>query len=67
VIGGMLAGTALFNSLFDRIAVFYGSTPLGAVTLTDLAGVSRGMGVAFVTVAALAGFALVTRMERVGP
>jgi hypothetical protein len=64
VIGGMLAGIAVFNAVFDRIASFYESTALGAVTLTDLAGVSRGAGVACVTVMALAGFALAARMER---
>ena len=38
---------------------------LGAVTFTDLLGVSRGAGVAMVTAAALAGFALAARIERV--
>jgi len=65
VIGGMLAGIAVFNTMFERVASFYESTALGAVTLTDLAGVSRGAGVACVTVMALAGFALAARMERV--
>lgn len=64
VIGGMLGGTVLFNTMFDRMATFYGSTALGAVTWTDLLGVTRGIGVAAVTVLALAGFALATRLER---
>jgi hypothetical protein len=64
VIGGMLAGMLLFNTMFDRIATFYASTSLGAVTLTDLLGVTRGVGVAAITVLALAGFALATRLER---
>ena len=55
VIAGMLIGVAAFNTVFRSLANFYTSTPLGAVTLTDLAGVSRGIGVAVVTLAALAG------------
>ena len=35
----------------------------GTVTLTDLAGVSRGVGVAAVTLAAIIGFAAATRIE----
>jgi hypothetical protein len=67
VIGGMLVGIAAFNAVFDRIAVFYESTPLGPVTFTDLAGMSRGVGVAIVTALALAGFAIVARLERSRP
>ena len=66
VIAGMLAGVALFNGVFPFIADFYASTPLGAVTLTDLAGVSPGTGVAVITLAAIGGFAVATRIER-GP
>ena len=44
--------------------LLYESTALGAVTLTDLAGVSRGAGVACVTVMALTGLRS-RRMERV--
>ena len=64
VMGGMLLGIVAFNVSYDRIATFYESTSLGAVTFTDLIGVSRGVGVALVTAAALAGFALVARLER---
>jgi hypothetical protein len=64
VIGGMLGGVLAFNLAFDSLAAFYESTPLGAVTLTDLAGVPRGVGVAIVTVCALAGFAVAARIER---
>jgi hypothetical protein len=63
VIAGMLAGVALFNAVFERIATFYTSTALGAVTFTELLGVSRGVGVALVTAAALAGFAVASRIE----
>jgi uncharacterized membrane protein YedE/YeeE len=63
-VAGMLAGVVLFNLQFDRIATFYQSTPLGAVTFADVAGLSRGAGVALVTVAALVGFAVAARIER---
>ena len=56
VIGGMLLGVLAFNLSFDWIAGFYNSTALGALTLTDLLGVSRGAGVAAITLLALAGF-----------
>ena len=64
VMGGMLIGVVLFNALFDSIAGFYQSTPLGAVTFTELLGVSRGAGVGLVALVALAGFALARRIER---
>ena len=64
VIAGMLAGVAAFNVAFPLVADFYASTPMGAVTIAELAGVSRGAGVAVVTLAAIAGFALATRIER---
>jgi hypothetical protein len=64
VIAGMLLGVLAFNLTFDWVAPFYGSTGLGAVTLTDLIGVSRGTGVAAVTVVALGGFGLAAVLER---
>jgi hypothetical protein len=64
VIGGMLLGVLAFNLSFDLVKDFYESTPLGAVTLTDLAGLSPGAGVAIVTIVALAGFAAAARIER---
>jgi uncharacterized protein len=64
VIGGMLLGVLAFNLAFDSIAGFYDSTPLGAVTFTDLLGVPQGVGVAAVTTCALAGFAIAARFER---
>jgi uncharacterized membrane protein YedE/YeeE len=63
VMGGMLAGIFVFNGVFDWIAGFYESTPLGAVTLTDLAGVSRGTVIAVVVGVALMGFAVAERIE----
>jgi hypothetical protein len=67
IIGGMLLGVAGFNAAFDWIAPFYDSTALGAVTFTDIAGISRGAGVALVTAVALAGFAVASRLERQRP
>jgi hypothetical protein len=64
IIGGMLLGVAGFNLVFDWIAPFYDSTALGAVTFTDMVGISRGAGVALVTAMALAGFAVASRLER---
>lgn len=64
VVAGMFAGVVLFNLQFDRVAAFYQSTSLGAVTFADVAGLSRGAGVALVTIAALAGFAVAGRIER---
>jgi hypothetical protein len=61
---GMLIGVWLFNLAFDRIASIYSATPLGAVRLTDLAGIRPGVGVAVVTALALAGFAVASRVER---
>jgi hypothetical protein len=60
----MLLGVAAFNGAAGWIQPFYESTSLGAVTFTDLAGISRGMGVAIVTGIALAGFAVASWIER---
>jgi hypothetical protein len=64
VIAGMLAGIVVFNAGFDWIAGFYESTPMGSVTLMDLAGVSHGTGVAVLAFVALAGFVIAERIER---
>jgi uncharacterized protein len=64
VMVGMLIGVALFNLGFDWVASIYSATPLGAVRLTDLVGVSPGVGVAVVTMLALAGFTVANRLER---
>jgi uncharacterized membrane protein YedE/YeeE len=63
VVVGMFSGVVVFNGVFDWIAAFYETTSLGPITLTDLAGVSRGTAVAILTGAALTGFALVARIE----
>jgi rhodanese-related sulfurtransferase len=57
VMGGLFAGVVFFDLAYPRLEGLYTSTPLGAVTLDQLAGVPRGVMVAAVTGAALAGFA----------
>jgi hypothetical protein len=64
VIVGMLIGVLAFNLSFGWISDFYTSTALGSVTFAELAGMSRGTGVALVTIVALAGFAAAQRIER---
>jgi rhodanese-related sulfurtransferase/uncharacterized membrane protein YedE/YeeE len=64
VIAGMLLGVWLFNLAFSWIAPLYSATPLGAVRLTDLFGITPGAGVAAVTAMALAGFVVASRIER---
>jgi uncharacterized protein len=64
VIGGLLAGIVLFDGVFRWIGRFYESTPMGAVTLADITGISRGLAVSLVTTAALAGFAIAEHIER---
>jgi len=61
VMAGMLLGVWIFNVAFTWMAPLYSATPLGAVRLTDLLGVTRGIGVAAIAVMALVGFALVSR------
>jgi hypothetical protein len=63
VIGGMLAGVLVFNGVYHWIERFYLSTSLGAVTFSDLMGISRGIGVALVTAMALGGFVLAGYFE----
>jgi hypothetical protein len=60
----MLIGVWLFNLAFDWIAPIYTAMPLGAVRLTDLVGITPGVGVALVTTLALIGFAVASRLER---
>lgn len=64
VIGGMLGGVALFNMIFPWVQRFYERTALGGVTFAEILGISRGMEIALVTVAALGGFAIAGRIEK---
>jgi rhodanese-related sulfurtransferase len=61
VVGGMLFGVFLFNVSYTHLEGLYSSTPLGAVTLNDVAGVSPGVMVGVVTGAALIAFAIAGR------
>jgi hypothetical protein len=64
VIAGMLFGIILFNAGFGFIETFYASTPLGAVTLTDLLRWPHGVSVAAITGGALLAFVIAERVER---
>jgi uncharacterized protein len=73
LVGGLCPGTACVAAAagrLDGLAVAAGirplvdSTPLGAVTLTQLAGLPRAAGVLAITFAALAGSVLAARIER---
>ena len=60
----MLLGVGLFNATFAWIEPLYSATPMGAIRLTDLAGVAPGAGIAGLTAVALAGFVVAGRIER---
>lgn len=62
--GGIFAGILLFDASLPWMGGFHESTALGAVTFTDLWGISQGAGVALVTAVALAGFLAARRLER---
>jgi len=64
VAAGMLFGIASFNAVFDWIRPLVESTPLGAITFTQLVGVPRAAGVVAVTFVALSSFVLASRIER---
>jgi uncharacterized membrane protein YedE/YeeE len=63
VIAGMLVGVGVFNAAYPWLQSLVDSTPRGAVTLTDVAGVAPGLGVALVTIMALAMFTAIGRFE----
>ena len=69
VVGGMLLGVTTALLAWPTFSTFHGSTARGVLTLPDLLGVSDGVVVFGVTVAALGGFALAGRIEdrRRGP
>jgi uncharacterized protein len=67
VAGGMLLGVLLFNLSYSQLEGVYTSSALGRVTLSDLAGTSRGLLVGFVAGAALAAFAIVERRATTTP
>ena len=59
-----MPGSFAFAEAYPLLATFYGATPLGPITLADLAGVP-GWGAGLVVVAlAAGGFALAEKIER---
>jgi uncharacterized protein len=60
---GLLAGVLLTGLAFPLIGDFCRATPLGALTLPVLAGVSYGIAIAFVTIAGVAMLAWIGRRE----
>jgi uncharacterized membrane protein YedE/YeeE len=64
VIAGMLAGSFAFAEAYPLLATFYQATPLGPVTLPELAGIPGWAGTLAVVALAAGGFALAERIER---
>ena len=67
VVGGMLFGILLFNLGYSQLEGFYNSSALGGVTLSDLAGTSRGLMVGIVAGAALVAFTILGRRATATP
>jgi len=64
VVGGMLLGVLAFDEGYPVVRTFYESTPLGSVTIPEMLRAPRGLVVAGVVAAALAGFVVAERIER---
>lgn len=64
VMGGLVAGMALFNTAYPWLQPVVDATPMGALTLSQVAGVPHGWMVGAVALLALVSFALVNRFER---
>jgi hypothetical protein len=69
LMGGMLAGVAVFAEAYPLIAPFHASTPRGVVTVPRALGLPPALVVAVVTVIALGGFVVAEWVEarHVGP
>ncbi|MEJ2237836.1 MAG: YeeE/YedE thiosulfate transporter family protein [Gemmatimonadales bacterium] len=63
LLGGMLFGILVFNEAFPLFSGFYYSTDIGQVTIPQVLGVSYGVMVFVVVLAALASFHLAERLE----
>jgi len=63
LLAGMLFGILLFNEAFPLFSGFYYSSDLGQVTIPQMLGVSYGVMVFVVVLAALASFNLAERLE----
>jgi uncharacterized membrane protein YedE/YeeE len=64
VVAGMFAGVLATGFSFERLAGFYSSTARGAFTLPELLGISQGIVVFAIVLAALAGFKAANAIER---
>ncbi len=64
LIGGMLSGIFLFNEAFPLVEGFYGTTPMGQVTLHGLVGIPYQAMVPAIVVLALGAFWAAERIER---
>ena len=60
----MLAGSFVFAEAYPVLAGFYGATPLGPVTLAELAGVPGWVAGVLVVALAAGGFALAEKIEQ---
>jgi len=63
LLAGMLFGILLFNEAFPLFSGFYYSSDLGQITIPQMLGVSYGVMVFLVVLAALACFNLAERLE----
>jgi hypothetical protein len=61
---GMLFGIVVFNELYQLLATFYESTPMGQVTLPRLIGVPHGLGVFAIALMAVGAFVVASRFEQ---
>ncbi len=64
LIGGMMSGIFLFNEAFPLVEGFYGTTPMGQVTLHGLVGIPYQAMVPATVVLALGAFWAAERIER---
>ncbi len=64
VFGGMMAGIFLYGEIYPWIRGFADTTPMGRVSLPQVFSLRPGIVVGVVTLIALGGFALATRIER---
>jgi hypothetical protein len=64
VIGGLLLGVLSFNIMYPLIEGFVASTALGELTLPELLHMPYGVVVLLVTVIAIGGFVIASRLEK---
>ncbi len=64
LIGGMMSGIFLFNEAFPLVEGFYGTTPMGQVTLHGLVGIPYQAMVPAIVVLALGAYWAAERIER---